>query len=346
MENKKVYIIVLNWNGTEDTIACLSSLKQLEYDNFQIILVDNGSEKDNFTLLSNWCKSNFTNILEYSRNLAEAGGSANAEKEELSNVSSDNLIQINNGDNLGFAAGNNVALKYILSQGEEPLALLLNNDTEVEPNFLLNLMTFMDKNPTYVACTPQIRLFSPKDKIWNCGGKLTWFGNRRYYYANMLSENVPQIGSLDIEYITGCALLFKPHITGILTEKFFFGEEDFEFSLRVKKQKQKIACVLNSIIYHKVGSSVSNNIINKSNRFFIHYASRLIDHKSYYNPLFRLVILIMNVTYGFFLLSKMNRINIVDNIQFWIKLVSFVQKNDELNKEHFEKIMFDTNFFK
>lgn len=340
MKNNKVYIIVLNWNGTQDTIACLSSLKQLAYDNFQIVLVDNGSKQDSFFSLLSWIKENFKNVLRYNRTEALAGGRLRDEITILNGNPDDNLIVIENGDNLGFAAGNNVALKYVLKmKGDQSLTLLLNNDTEVEKDFLCKLTGFFQENENYVAVTPQIRLFKSKTKIWNCGGKLTWFGNRRYYYAGKNISEVPQKGSKNIEFVTGCALLFKPTVTGLLTERFFFGEEDFEFSLRLKKRKQKMACVLDAVIYHKVGGAVVKNFSKSNNRLFLHYVSRLIDHKAYYSQPFRLFIKWLNLSYGLYLTVFKYSFGFVKSIRFWKRANSFVRNNNSVKRDAFFKIM-------
>ncbi|MFB6340424.1 glycosyltransferase [Saccharicrinis sp. FJH62] len=341
MSNKKVYIVVLNWNGTEDTIACLSSLKQITYNNFQIILVDNGSKKESFLKLFQWSINNFLNIIEYNRIKAESGGDLIAEKEKLSNISSENLIIINNGDNLGFAVGNNVALKYILTkQKSDSLTLLLNNDTEVKPDFLNNLVSFMHQNKQYVAVTPQIRWYEPNTKIWNCGGRITWFGNRRYYFAGKHINLIKLKKTFDITFITGCALMFKPQITGILSEQFFFGEEDFEFSMRMKKQKQKMACISDSIVYHKVGKSIKfKEASNKLNRIFLFYSSRFINQKNFYPYLFRIFIKLINIVRLLIYIQVTINISIQRNLFYLIGLWKYSEEKNEILKQDFDEIM-------
>lgn len=341
MNNKKIYIIILNWNGTDDTIECIESLLKINYDNYQLILVDNNSEEKNYNYLREWCDNTFPLVLIYSQKEAEHDGTQITEELLNSKESRDKLLVIKNDSNLGFTVGNNVALKYVLSKQEEDnYSLLLNNDTVVEPDFLTHLATFMDKHPKYVACTPQIRLFEPNDEIWNCGGKITWFGNRRYFFAGKKVLDTPQYGYKDIEFITGCALFFKPHVTGKLSDKFFFGEEDFEFSLRMKQQKQKIACVFNSIIYHKVGKSIKKNNKDKLlNRVFVFYASRLIDHKEYYSW-FRLFInRILNISYVTYLILSKYRFSLRETLSFVQKLRLFIKINNCVDKSNFKKIM-------
>ncbi len=297
---KKVYIIILNWNGTDDTIECLKSVLSLEKVNYQIILVDNYSEEDSFLELKKWCLDTYSYVGEYEQSIAEQGGSVDVENELKNYNFKDQILLIKNSDNLGFAAGNNVALRYLRSKNKgENYTLLLNNDTIVEPDFLAHLVSFMQSNEEYVACTPQIRLFEPSNKIWNCGGSLLWIGNRRYYYAGESIDKVPQQGVRDVSYITGCALFFQPERTGILSDKFFFGEEDMDFSLRQKKAGHKMACVFQSIIYHKVHASVGR-ITGEINlgKVYLFYLMRFIDNRQYAPKWLYSLQVIINVLYA------------------------------------------------
>lgn len=303
MNNKLpiVYIIILNWNGYEETLECLNSVRSNEYPNYCLIVVDNGSEKDNLNNLKGWCSESFKTFIEYSRLEAESGGRIVDEDILHLSESKNKLVFIENNENLGFAAGNNVALKYAMKRNA-PFSLLLNNDTVIEKDSIRILMNFMNDHSDYVAVTPQIRYFEPKNKIWNCGGKIMWFGNRKYYFAGSDISKVPVSGYKNITFITGCALLFKPMITGILTEKFFFGEEDLDFSFRQQIEKRKMACCYSSIIYHKI--SISFRKVNSGilGAIYIYYLSRLINNKQYSSSFMFIIKIIMNLGYAILLM--------------------------------------------
>lgn len=328
-----VYIIVLNWNGTGDTISCLNTLRENDYSNFTIVLVDNGSDLEPLSILKKWCINNFEHILFYTEKEAINGGT---KKEELSIklVNSENkLIFIEINDNIGFAAGNNVALKYVL-KNNATYVMLLNNDTYVLRDSLSLLMKFMKENDDYVAVVPQIRYSEKKNKIWNCGGKITWFGNRKYYYANYLSEKVPKVGYKQITYVTGCALLFKPHITGILTEKFFFGEEDLDFSFRQKKNHRKMACVFSSIIYHKVSSSVNKIMKQKIGRVYLFYLSRFIDNRQYSSNVYYLIKVTVNLVYAIPMILFRYRFGLKQTYFMLSTLIKELNKIDKITKKY------------
>jgi len=333
--NPGVSVIILNWNGTKDTIECLQSFKKVTYDNYQLILVDNGSEPEKLHELKDWCNLNYKRIYYYNRIQVE-------NEEYIRTLSSDiyeknSLIIIENGENLGFAAGNNVALRFSMALGFE-YTLLLNNDTTVEDNFLSELMNLMLSNNTIVALTPQIRYFNDKERIWNCGGRIAWYANRIYNYANKKYSVLPKVDFIKVEFITGCALLFQPLRTGILSELFFFGEEDFEFSLRLKKNNLGGACALKSIIYHKVGGSISH-YKNQINKVFLFYASRLINLKYYYNGYKLFIIKSIYKLYILLFLIYKHRLGVIKSINFLGKLMKFVNINKQVKKEQFIQIL-------
>ncbi|SHH77080.1 glycosyltransferase [Desulfofustis glycolicus] len=334
---RQAHIIILNWNGTEDTIECLKSIKNNRYENYTIILVDNGSEENLLIELKEWCRANFKRINFYNKNQAEQGGTSENEELLKREKSSDRLVFIENNENLGFAAGNNVALRYILSRTKNSLALLLNNDTVVERDFLGHLVKFINSNYRYVACTPQIRLYAKKDKLWNCGGCIKWYGNRKYYYSNCHIDEIPQNGFNDITFVTGCALMFKPQETGLLTERFFFGEEDFEFSLRLKRKNKKIACVYDSVIYHKVGSSIST-VSNNLNKKVLYYTMRLMDLRTYSNRLLYILYIIIYLSYTFMINIKTPK----KHFKIWRKVLKYLKEYDSVDRKLFDSITMES----
>jgi GT2 family glycosyltransferase len=333
-----VYIIILNWNGFEDTIDCIKSVKNNDYSNYCIVLVDNGSTADNLDKLRSWCKTNFSQFVVYTREQAEIGGIIKYENLLNSSKAEEKLILIENNENLGFAAGNNVALKYVLKINA-PFAMLLNNDTIIEKDSISILMNFLSSRDDYVAVTPQIRYFEPDTKVWNCGGKLTWYGNRKYYFADTHFSRVPQSGFKKVTFITGCAILFRPKITGILTDKFFFGEEDINFSLRQKKEKRSMACCFSSIIYHKVNSSFTKTDAIIPGTLYIYYISRLIDNKQYSSSLLFIIITIMNLDYAFYCMIFKYRLGIKVAFNIISTILKELKRIDRIDKSYFQKFI-------
>ncbi len=193
------------------------------------------------------------------------------------------LVFVENGENLGFAKGSNVGVRLAASVGAK-WVMLLNNDTVVSPDAFQQLRRFVRTNPSIYAITPEIRYYAEKTRIQDCGGILTYFGSRKYFYADMDAASVPQSAHAPVTFITGCALLFNHEITGPLTEDFFFGEEDYEFSLRMKQRGLAMGCARQAIIYHKRATSISKASTDLG-KMLVYYACRLMDTRNYYSRL-------------------------------------------------------------
>lgn len=268
----EVYIIILNWNGHIDTVECIRSLENLTYSNYKIILIDNGSEKDSVEYIKeNLAKSGFNLLI------------TNPENSNLPETKNKDITFIINKENLGFAKGNNIGIRYAQMKNAD-YVLLLNNDTIVEKDFLNYLMDVIIKDKEISAVTPQIRYFSNKEIIWNCGGNINFLGNIKYLFAEQNYNNINGNDYIPVTFISGCALLFDYKTIGLLTEKFFHGEEDIELSMRINKMNKKMVFVKNAIIYHKVGRSINKVTSEILPKVYIYYLNRFINFRSYYSP--------------------------------------------------------------
>ncbi|OUP07132.1 hypothetical protein B5F34_11910 [Mediterranea sp. An20] len=267
-----VCILILNWNGYHDTIECLRSLDKILYEHYFVIVGDNGSSDHSLEKIEDFCINE--NRL-YGKIVLGSG-------EELLPIKKRMTILYDLEDNNGFSRGNNLMLKYA-SQYQPDYYLLLNNDTIVEPDFLSILVKFQQSHLDFKVLTPLIHYFYDKKMIWNGGGDIYW-GFRKYHYANRAASEVKEKEYISCTYITGCALFFVPSLLmenkNIFTEKFFFGEEDFELGLRLKRMKYRMACVVNSVIYHKVGASRKKGDFALEHAY-IYYLNRLIDVRDY-----------------------------------------------------------------
>lgn len=257
-------VIILNWNGYKDTIECLESLYQVTSD-FYTIVVDNGSTD-----------SSIPNIKDFLDTRGIASSVVNYGSTMVETPAARSCIIYNVGENLGFARGNNEAIRLI-AKFEPEHFLLLNNDTIVEHDFLDNLDVFAKDHKDIEAMTPLICYNAERNRIWNCGGR-QFMGFRKYYYAGKTVDTVKE-DFIKISFMTGCALFFSPSLLnadgGLLTENFFFGEEDFNFCLRMNREKRKMACVLTSKIYHKVSNSLK--VHSNIGKIYIYYLNRFID---------------------------------------------------------------------
>jgi GT2 family glycosyltransferase len=132
MTYPKVTIVILNWNGLNDTVECLESLRQVDYPNYEIIVVDNGSAGNDVKIIEEKYSS-------YTRIIA-------------------------NDRNLGFAAGNNVGIRQALKT-EADYVLVLNNDTVVDPIFLSEMVAAAEKDSRIGAVGPKLYYYDNRARL-------------------------------------------------------------------------------------------------------------------------------------------------------------------------------------
>jgi len=290
----KVTLITLNWNSWRDTIECLESVLKINYPNFNVILVDNNSQDGSFEQIISWAEGKSLEEIEsffphlvkpyitkpISYKICEiSNGYLNCQN-CVEGIGKIKIYILKSNKNLGFAVANNVAIKFLQEQLLGNYYFLLNNDTVVEPNVLDHLVSTMEQNPNIGVAQSTIYKYEQPDSIANAGAKIYFWGQTKYY------KNINKHTIKTVDFVNGCAMFIRSKIItelGALSENFFFGEEDFEFSMRLKKKGIKKVCVGDSIVYHKVGVSSKMYIKNKQNRkFLIFTLNRIVDMKSFY----------------------------------------------------------------
>ncbi|MDO9231223.1 MAG: glycosyltransferase family 2 protein [bacterium] len=213
MSTPKIFIIILNYNGQEVLKKTLSSVFQVDYPNFEIVLVDNNSKDGSF---------------EEARRIFPK------------------IACIKNSENLGFSAGNNIGIEYALERGAD-YVLLLNYDAVVKKDFLWPLIDLMDKNKKVGIASPVI-LKNETSNVWFSGGKIKWLKMKTEHQENNLKENY-----FHSDYITGCSMIIKKEVfrkIGLLDEDYFLYWEDADFSIRAKRAGYKLAVCAGSHVWH------------------------------------------------------------------------------------------------
>ena len=220
----RVVVVVLNWNGREDTLRCLESLEAVEYENWETIVVDNGS----------------------------ADGSV----EEI-RTKHQNLVLIEAGTNLGFTGGNNVGIAWALEH-EAEFVLLLNNDTMVAPDFLSALVSAGQSHPGAGVLGAKIYFWDSK-RLWYAGSRwrATWAGFE-HLGQGTIDNGIDFEEIQDTAYVSGCAMFLRSSAVrriGMLDPRFFLLFEETEWCSRARAAGYQCLLVPSARVWHRVSAS-------------------------------------------------------------------------------------------
>lgn len=220
----KVVIILVNWNSVDLTIECVRSLRAMDYPNHEIIIIDNASNDGSVNTLKSKCPT---------------------------------IRLFVNDSNLGFARGSNIGIRYALDNNADYI-LLLNNDTEVDPHFLSELVEAAEADPRIGIAGSKIYYFSEPRRLWYAGGSVNlWKGDTRHIGENELDAGQYDEAK-DTDYVSGCAMLIKRKVLddiGLLDERMFLYYEDSDYCMRARKHGYRVVYVPSSIVWHKVSST-------------------------------------------------------------------------------------------
>lgn len=262
-------VILLNWNGWEDTVECLASLREVRHPDLQVIVVDNGSTNDSVRRIRRWAETGTASESDpppegwvplevaWVRPDAEETAAADALRRLRSVGPSDRLLLIETGENLGFAAGNNVAIRAALDAGYRYVNLL-NNDTVVEPDYLVRLMSALEEHPGWRAVGPKILFYHDRERIWYAGSHLRLWKANATHDGFGDRDSPDWTGRHETEHVSGCCFMTRADVLrefGLLDEDYFFGHEDWAYSTRLMERGQTVGVDLDARIYHKSGGS-------------------------------------------------------------------------------------------
>jgi GT2 family glycosyltransferase len=226
INSPKVSIILLNWNQEEDTIECLESLKKIEYPNYDIVLVDNGS----------------------------TDGSRRVVKDKFPQV---HLIE--NDRNFGFSEGNNVGMRFALKNGAD-YVFLLNNDTVVSKNILKELINVLENNSSIGIAGPVIYRYDHPKKVSSLGigGKISLIRGTTLDYKNYEKIIEGDTRVQEVDFVSGCAMIIRKEVlekVGLFDPTYFIYFEDTDLCYQTKKAGYTLAIVLGAKIWHKVSKA-------------------------------------------------------------------------------------------
>ena len=248
-----VLVVVLTWNGREDTLACVESVLAQDYPRFRLFVIDNAS----------------------------SDGTAEALQQRF-----DNRIEIlRQKENLLYAGGMNAGLERARQLGTE-FVLLLNNDIVLDPGMLAALVRAAGADGRVAAAGPKIYYHSRPDRLWFAGGELSlWRGWPHHRGLRQVDRGQHDRG-YDADYLTGCALLLRTAVldeVGLLDTGYAMYAEDADWSLRARQRGYRLRYVPEARLWHKVSASAGARSLFKIRRRFRSQLRLLRRHARWYH---------------------------------------------------------------
>jgi hypothetical protein len=213
-----VSVVVLNYNGLEHLETCLMSLLRQSYKASEIIVSDNGSTDGSVEYI----KKNFPGV---------------------------RILE--NGENLGFAKGNNLAIEMAIEGGAEYIALL-NNDTEVHEGWIKEMVEVLARDEKIGACASKMLLFDRRDLLNSGGGAVNYVGHA--WPEGLFEKDRGQYKKREIDLACAGAFMVKAKVlreVGLFDEDYFIYAEDTDLSWRIRLAGYRILFVPEAVVYHK-----------------------------------------------------------------------------------------------
>ena len=225
----KVVVVVLNWNGRADTVACLDSLRTIDYPNWHVIVVDNGSED----------------------------GSVDAVR-----TAHPAVTLIESGENLGFAGGNNLGIRAAL-EGAADFILLLNNDTIVAPDLLRTFVASAHEHPDAAALSGKIYFLRDPQRLWYAGTQWNPSDASFVHIGQGIVDSGDHFEQVrETDYACGCAMFLRASAVraiGPLDERFFLLFEETDWCFRAKRAGFRSLFVPGARLWHHVSASLGGH---------------------------------------------------------------------------------------
>lgn len=230
-------IILVNWNGRADTLACLQSLRRLDGGDFGVVVVDNGSADGSVEAIAAWA-----------REAAPPGW----------------LQLVEAGANLGFAAANNLGMELAKKDPECRYFWLLNNDTEVAPDCLAVLRARMEADSTIGLLGARLMFHHQPDRVQGLGGAFHLLrGRGEHIGLDLAAHQLPPQQEVEarMDYVMGASIFARRaavEAMGGMEESYFLYFEELDWARRLPARWRQ-AAALDAVVWHKEGGSIGSD---------------------------------------------------------------------------------------
>ncbi|MDH3745272.1 MAG: glycosyltransferase family 2 protein [Acidobacteriota bacterium] len=224
MSSPKVAAVVLNYQAKELTLETLASLAKLRYENLEVIVVDNASGDDSHEAVM--------------REFPEADA-------------------IQTEVNLGVAGGLNVGIRRALEKNPD-FVLVLNNDIEVDPWMLEELVKVAEADPKIACVGPKSYYYWDRQRLWSTGGVLRFKESITRERGNGQLDEGQFDRDEEVEYINGCAMLVRASVVrevGLCDPIYFLALEDADWCVRMRRKGYRCHFAHKAVLWHMVSQS-------------------------------------------------------------------------------------------
>lgn len=320
MTQPKIYIVLVNFNGHNNTVETLESLAKQSYKEFQIVVVDNNTPSS-LQIIKEWANGTHTiefnppaEIRKYSSpdcnkpalwksyNVAEAenGGDISREQELELKIAGNTtapfkypLIFVQATSDIGFAGGNNVGSRYALQKADADFVWLLNNDTTLEYDALKHLV---DKAAAYQVAGEKVGMIGSKLRWYRWPEKINAIGgmfNKWTTWSYHLGVREVDSGQYDrddvkFDYVYGASIFIRKEFlqdVGLMNDVYYAYFEEMDWEVRAQRKGWKHGYCYQSIIYHKQGVTTGKEIKSKQRPLFFmccKYRGWMLFYQLYY----------------------------------------------------------------
>ena len=220
-----IKILILNWNGKHLLKPCLDSVSAIDYPNYSVMVIDNGSTDNSVKMV----KENFSEV---------------------------ELVKLEN--NNGFAGGYNRCFTRLKDE-YSGFILLLNNDTEVDPDILNSFIQAKEKYGDNNLYGGKIFYQNNQELIWYAGGNVDLKYLKIFHRGIRQNDSAEFSKPLQTDYITGCCLFTSMEVINQLNgfdERFNMYGEDVDLCLRAKKEGIHCYYWPDANLWHQVSASL------------------------------------------------------------------------------------------
>ena len=230
-------IVLVNYNGRDDTLKCLDSLRDQTAGRCLVVVVDNGSAVDE------------------SADIASMHPWAAVIRSEV---------------NGGWAGGNNEGIRHALERGAARV-ILLNNDTVVAPDFLGRLLAAAGDGRAFGVLGPVICSMEEPSEVMTDGCDFNGPGASGFFHRHL----VPLAGDgparvTEVDIVNGCCMMIEAEVfrrIGLIDERFFLIHEESDFCLRARRAGYRCGVLNDALVWHK-GSSSFKRVGSRVQRYY------------------------------------------------------------------------------